>query len=181
MLLLILSTLISLSPAKEFKPKDYCYLTKGIDFASVAETIKCLKAGKSKLFVFSNGGIVPAGDILLEYVNRKSVTVLCLKCYSMAGFLWINAKNKELAEDASMMFHYAYVRSPADMILDINFCRTLANDLEILSESYLSNLSAYQRKFFIKMMREGDFFFEQDVLDALQIKYTLINRPKPVE
>jgi ATP-dependent protease ClpP protease subunit len=178
MLSLILTTFISLAPAKEFKQNDYCNLTEMITHESVAKAITCLKT-KKKLFVFSNGGLMDAGDILLKYVNKHKVTVLCVKCYSMAAFLWINAENKEFGEGGQLMFHYGYIIAQEGTPMTIDDLRKTADDLEKSTEAYFDNSPKEHKEFFIrKMKQEGNYFFGQEVLDSLQIKYTLINKPK---
>lgn len=182
MLSLILSALVSMAPAKEFKAKDYCPLVSVVTHASVAEAIQCLDKQKNKkLFVMSPGGDVAAGSVLVNYVNKKSVTVLCVRCYSMAAFLWLNADKKEFGEGGDMMVHYAWTMLPPDTPLTIPLLRELANDLELLTESFLTKCTAFQRDYFIKEMKKGDYYFGEDELNSLQIKYILINRPKQVE
>lgn len=178
MLSFILGLAISFSNAKEFKPNDYCPLIDMITHESVAKAKDCLKT-KKKLFVVSPGGLLDAGDILLKFVNKNKVTVLCLKCYSMAAMLWLNADNKELGEGAQLMLHYAYTTVPEGMPLTIQLLRQMANELETSTEKYFECLTKDQREFFLAKIRSMDtYFLDKSVLDSLGIKYEFVNKPK---
>ena len=180
MISIILSALVSMASAKEFKAKEYCPLVTVITHESVANSIACLKKqSNKKLFVMSPGGDMAAGAVLIDYVNRKEVTVLCVKCYSMAAFLWLNADKKEFGEGGDMMVHYGYTFFHPEQPATIPLLRETADHLEKETESLLNKCTAFQRYYFIKQMKQGDYWFGKDELDSLQIKYTLINKPKP--
>jgi ATP-dependent protease ClpP protease subunit len=182
MLSLILTALISLAPAKEFKAQDYCPLISVITFESVDNVIKCLKTNKKKkIIVVSPGGMMDAGEILIKYINKNNVTVLCVQCHSMAAFLWLNADKKELGEGASLMMHYGFIMVEEMSRFTIKELRDLADSLESHAESFLQCLKPETRQYFINMMKRGDYFFGQSVIDLHEIKYTLINKPKQVE
>lgn len=177
MISFIFSLIISISNAEQFKPQDYCILNGVITHETIVPVITCLKS-KKKLFVDSGGGMLEAGDVLLRYVNKHKIAVLCLKCYSMAAFLWINADNKEFAENGSLMFHYAYTIVPEGGVLTIEEMRRHADELETQTENYMNCLSKENKEFFIKKMKaNGNYFFGQGVLDSLGIKYKLISPP----
>lgn len=179
MLSFILSAFISLSPAKEFNAKDYCPLITQINFETVDAAIDCLKKkNKKKLFVHSPGGMMDAGDELIKYVNKNRITVLCVHCSSMAAFLWLNADRKELGEGAEMMIHYGFAMLPEMTPLTIEELRNIADSLESHAESYLTCLTEEQRNHFKTEMKKGDYWFNQELIDKLGIKYTLINKPK---
>lgn len=163
-------------PKKTFNPEQYCYLTDMIEYNSVQATIDCLSKDKSlKLYLNSQGGIVQAGEILIDYVNKNNTTVFCNTCYSMAANIWLNAKNREAHKGSDFMMHYIWtiIRGP----MTIKTLRELADRLQYETERFLDCLDSSQKSYFILKMREDDFFFTTKTLDLLYIEYTMLRMP----
>jgi len=163
-------------PKKTFNPNEYCYLVDMIDYDTVNEAIDCLSKNKSlKLYLDSQGGIVQAGELLIDYVNKNNTTVFCDMCYSMAANIWLNAKNREAYKDSDFMMHYIWtiIRGP----MTIKTLRQLADRLENETEGFLDCLESSQKSYFILKMRQGDFFFTTKTLDLLYLDYTMLRMP----
>jgi ATP-dependent protease ClpP protease subunit len=163
-------------PKKLFYVEEYCYLVGVIDFDSVKDTLDCLSKDKnSKLFISSPGGIVQAGELIIDHVNKNNTVVFCDSCYSMAAIIWLNAENREMHENSDFMMHYiwTYIRGP----VTITSLRKLADKLESYSEQFLNCLDQSQKSYFIFKMKKGDFWFTKQTVDLLFLDYTLVRMP----
>ena len=177
MLNIILSLIVKVSAmgsplVETFEPSKYCFLMTEINFDTANDTVDCLRATGNKLYMNSPGGIVPAGEIIMEYVKANNVTVFCDNCFSMAANIWLNAPKREIHANSMFMMHYIWCMwvGPAT----IEDLRQQADRMEHDTEKFLDVLSSYQKNYFIKKMKKGDFYFNRKALDLIDIKYTVM-------
>lgn len=160
-------------PVQKFNADDYCFLVEQINQETTDEILNCLKTtGRKKLYINSPGGIVPFGQMILDYVKTNNITVFCDNCFSMAANIWLNAPKREMHADSKFMMHYiwCYWVGPAT----IKDLRTQADKMERDTEAFLKDLTDFQRSFFISKMKKSDFYFAKKTVDDLGIKYILM-------
>ena len=181
MLSFILSALIWMAPAKEFKANDYCPLITEMNDKSINDVIECLKT-KNKIMVISGGGMTEPSERLMKYVEKHKTTVLCVRCGSMAAYLWLQADKKEIASDVEIMIHYLFmVTPPYPVPLTVKFMKFSVERLQKKTHTYFNKLPKEHQDMLIKSMdndtENGEFYFGRDLIEKMGIKVTVIQKP----